>query len=150
MIGIMTIICNQKVLLAEQMDITSDIERLVLLKQLSWREPRISITDVEHKLCALSERLNPVFDKTGKNTIAYVNSIVNIRNCMKKKGALNEKTSGQELNVIAKTAQQPFVQTELDKQSNNSHYSSAGRNVSRNLYTNAVFGINYTEQNQNI
>lgn len=70
--GIITINYERKVILTEQMDITSEIERLVLLKQLSWREPRISTVDVGHKLCTLADSIKP-----GSGSSRIEKSIVN-------------------------------------------------------------------------
>lgn len=57
--GIITINYEGKVILTEQVDITSEIERLVLLKQLSWREPRVSTAEIGQKLCSLADSIRP-------------------------------------------------------------------------------------------
>jgi len=64
-VGVMKITFHDKVLLSEQMDVTSEIERLALLKRLSWREPRVSTVDVERKLYALAESIKSGFSGTG-------------------------------------------------------------------------------------
>lgn len=58
-IGWLTIKNNERVFLAEQLDISSEIERSLLLKRLASREPRVSTFDVEQKLCTLAAMLKP-------------------------------------------------------------------------------------------
>ena len=57
--GIVTITRDRKVLFSEQLDITSEIERLVLLRQLSWKESKVATAEVGRKLCALADSLKP-------------------------------------------------------------------------------------------
>jgi protein involved in polysaccharide export with SLBB domain len=58
-IGQLTVKYDEAILLAEQTDITSEIERQVFLEMLILREPRVSTADVNQKLCSLAELLKP-------------------------------------------------------------------------------------------
>jgi protein involved in polysaccharide export with SLBB domain len=57
--GGLTITYGQETLLAEQLDIGSEIERRALLEKLIQREPRVSAAVVNQRLRALAERLRP-------------------------------------------------------------------------------------------
>ena len=58
-VGKLTISYDDTILLVEQVDATSKIERLALLEKLAQAEPHVSTTDVGQKLCALAELLQP-------------------------------------------------------------------------------------------
>ncbi len=131
--GIITITRDKKILLTEQLDITSEIERLVFLKQLSWREPRVSIAEVERKLCALAETLKPgsgssIIESSIANE--YVVSLTNI----------DEGRSAREKNAIhepkvfpAFGIQQPGTSPGLYKPSYGVHYDTGGENGYSNV-----------------
>jgi protein involved in polysaccharide export with SLBB domain len=131
--GIITIIRDKKVLLTEQMDITSEIERLVLLKQLSWREPRVSTAEVERKLCALAESLRP-----GSGSSIIESSIVNeyvvsLTNIDEGRG-IREKNSIPGSKVFpAFGNQRSGASPELYKPSYGVHYDTAGENGYSNV-----------------
>lgn len=57
--GALIVTCDENVLLNERLDVTSRIERQVMLVLLAQREPLVSIVSVEQKLCALAEQLKP-------------------------------------------------------------------------------------------
>lgn len=57
--GTLIVTCDENVLLNEQLDVTSRIEREVMLELLARREPLVSLESVEQKLCALAEQLKP-------------------------------------------------------------------------------------------
>ena len=50
---------DETILLTEQVDITSKIQRQALLEKLVQREPRVSVADMKQRLCALAELLKP-------------------------------------------------------------------------------------------
>jgi protein involved in polysaccharide export with SLBB domain len=50
---------DQRILLTEQVDITSTIQRQALLEKLIRREPRISTADMRQRLCELAELFKP-------------------------------------------------------------------------------------------
>jgi protein involved in polysaccharide export with SLBB domain len=131
--GIITITGNKKILLTEQLDITSEIERLVLLKQLSWKEPGVSTAEVERELCVLAERLKP---GSGSSIIEsgianeYVFSLTNID---EKEGA-REKNAMHEPKVIpAMGIQRSGTSPELYKPSYGVHYKTMGENGYSNV-----------------
>jgi len=70
--GGLTITYGQKILLAEQLDISSEIERRALLEKLIQTEPRVSTAIVNQRLCALAEKLRP-----GSGTWNNENEIAN-------------------------------------------------------------------------
>lgn len=55
--GVLTVTYGQRILLAERLDISSEIERKYLIKQLIEKEPRVSSAVVSQRLCALAEVL---------------------------------------------------------------------------------------------
>jgi len=63
-------------LLTEQLDITSEIEREVLLRKLAQKESRVSTVKVNQRLCALAEMLKPgsgICDSGNKTTDKKMN-----------------------------------------------------------------------------
>jgi len=56
-IGRLIITYGRTILLAERLDITNQGQRLLMLDKLAQREPLVSITDVDQKLCALANLL---------------------------------------------------------------------------------------------
>ena len=143
-IGIITIINNKKVILTEQVDITSEIERLVVLKQLSWREPGVSTVEVDRKLCALAESLKAGSgsSRTGESIEnKYVTSLRDIdesRNSRK-------KNAGSEPRVFpALGTQQPKTVPELHKPNYGSNYDMRGENE----YSNVGFSTAFPEHSK--
>lgn len=135
-IGIITITCDEKVLLTEQVDITSEIERLVLLKQLSWREPRVSITDVGEKLCSLAESLKPGSGCSGIDrsiSNEHVGSLADIDESR----ISHKKNAEREPKALTTVGTQfPGAVPELYKPSYGMYYNMDGV-LSRNIYSNA-------------
>jgi|GEM_PF-288661 len=58
-IGGLTARYCERVLLAAQIDIASEIEREAFLERLALREPRVSTSELNQRLCALAELLRP-------------------------------------------------------------------------------------------
>jgi len=139
-IGIITITYDEKVLLTEQVDITSEIERLVLLKQLSWREPRVSIADVGQQLCSLAESLKPGSGGSRvEKSIAneYMVSLTDIDKGRNESRILHEKNTELEPKVLTAVGTQfPGAVPELYKPSYGMYYNTDGI-LSRNIYSNA-------------
>ena len=72
------------------MDITSEIERLILLKQLSIEEPRISTTDLEQKLNELAVLLTQGSDRSKKESNTYTKILAEIENSRNKNWTTHE------------------------------------------------------------
>jgi protein involved in polysaccharide export with SLBB domain len=135
--GIISITYDEKVLLTEQMDISSEIERLVLLKQLSWREPQVSTSEVERKLCALEESL-----RTGSgisriekgNTNEYVNSLMSVGKGRDESRILHEKNVEWDTKVLTiDETQRPSTVPELYKPSYGVTYDTNGKKMYSNI-----------------
>jgi hypothetical protein len=129
--GIITITRDKKVLHAEQLDITSEIERLVLLKQLSWKEPGISTAEVGRKLCALAESLKP-----GSGSSILKSSIADEYHEPKVFPAFG--------------IQQPGTSPELYKPSYGAHYDTAGKSENSNVGFSAAVPEHSTTTNGSI
>ena len=135
-VGIVTITNNKRVLLTEQVDITSEIERLVLLKQLSWREPGISTAEVGRKLCALAESLKPGSGSSGIEKSILNEQVVSLSDIGKSRISY-KKNDKRELNTFtAHGTQQPKALPELYKPSYGMHYDMGGEKE----YSNVGFG----------
>ncbi len=74
--GALTVTYGQRILLTEQLDVSSEIERRALLERLIQREPRVSTAVVNQRLCALAETLRPASGvRNNQNEVANENVI---------------------------------------------------------------------------
>ncbi|MBN1182662.1 MAG: SLBB domain-containing protein [Bacteroidales bacterium] len=113
--GILTIKNDDEVLFAEKMDLSDEIERLLLLKQFSLKEPRVSIINVEHNLCELAELLKSGSSSSRESSIAYnkiLSEIEDDRKC--NLISLYGKTKEQEQGVFT-YAQKPSAHFDTSK-----------------------------------
>ena len=153
MTGILTITHDNEVLLNEKMDITNEIERLVLLKQFSLKEPRISIIDVEEKLSALAEIIKPESIKSRETNSAYAIILKEIEDTRKKNLALIETSMGQEPNISNYAMQTVFMPTKLTQNKGRALHNSVGEAVNSSIFSNAAlysnFNITNTGSNSN-
>jgi protein involved in polysaccharide export with SLBB domain len=118
--GIITITRDKKILLTEHVNVTSEIERLVLLKQLSWKVQGFSTAEVERKLCALAESLEP---GSGSSIL---------------KSSIADEYQGPKV-FPAFGIQQPEVLPELYKPSYGVHYETRVKSANSNVKFNTVY-----------
>jgi len=146
--GVMKITFHDKVLFSEYMDVTSEIERLALLKRLSWREPRVSTADVERKLYSLAESIKSGFNRNeiDNNNINPDERIENARNMS---GIFSKKKTQQEPVVFTdNTATWPRAEPKLLKAGNN-RLPTTNNILGQNIYSNADFNNGNSKQNVN-
>jgi protein involved in polysaccharide export with SLBB domain len=140
--GVMKIISNDKVLFSEYMDITSEIERLALLKRLSWREPRISIDEMERKLYALAKSIESDLDR---RSIDRTSIKSDIRTEYTKH--MGNFTPEQEGRVFADNATTwPKARPKMLKTSDGG-FSVANNIFNQNIYSNTEFNNDNSKQN---
>ena len=145
--GILTITCENKAIFIEQLDISSEIERLVLLKQFSLKEPRISIIDIERKLCALAESLSPGTVISSKESNAYHNILNKIEEERWKLWDFHQKSIKQESKVFNHAAQQSLTSPKLLRQNDSLLQNSIRQAINSSIITNATLGSNYYKTN---
>ena len=136
--GTLTITHKEKVLFAEEMDISQEIERLVLLKQFSMKEPRVSIVNVEQKLCALENLLKPGSSKSRENSIAYNTILKEIEYNRKNNLLLYKKTVEQNSGRLARAQQKLSMPYEKSEHNESLLYSSTDNDLNKNRLTNTV------------
>lgn len=98
-IGTLTIMHDQKKLLAVQTDLADKVERLFLLDKLARTEPRVSIVDVNQKLCELAELLKARYVKHnvgGEGINAKMSSNINLSSLLTASSALRENLDQRE------------------------------------------------------
>jgi len=74
--GRLTIRHDERVLLSEQLDVTSEVQRKAMLEKLAQSEPRVSTTEVRQNIYALAETLKPGsvnYSRENKTTVARKN-----------------------------------------------------------------------------
>ena len=102
--GKLTALSDDKVLLADKLDISSEIERSVFLKRLVDREPRISTAEVERKLCALVKKLEPghgIYDSKYKTADINIYSNVEFNTSYPRQNLNTDTAISKELSEIA-------------------------------------------------
>lgn len=73
--GALTVTSGQRILLAEQVDISSESERRALLGRLVQREPRVPIAVVNQRLCALAEQVKSAKHQEPKSLVLPVKGL---------------------------------------------------------------------------
>ncbi|MBN1972138.1 MAG: SLBB domain-containing protein [Sedimentisphaerales bacterium] len=136
--GILTITYDDEVLLTEEMDISQEIERLVLLKQFSLMEPRISTIEVEQKLCELAELLKPGFSSSKQNSIAYNRILREVEDNRKNNLILYRKATEQRTGVFTQAQQQRFIQRETSERNESLLYNSTKEYSGKSRLTDSV------------
>ena len=152
--GVMKITFNNKILFNEQMDVTSEIERLVLLKQLSWKEPRVSIDDVGRKLSALAKEVKSIYRKTEDDSSSIsesISSYTNMNNTWDMKDTLHEKeqTTPGTRTFVNKTATWPRAKPKLFRPDYDRH-NGINNVLNKNIYSNTDSYTDNSERNINI
>lgn len=151
--GVMKITFNNKILFDEHMDVTSEIERLVLLKQLSWKEPRVSTVDVERGLSALAETVKSNYDGTSIDDSGMnedFNSYTNMNNIWVMKGSLHKKEETEQRPIFFANNTATWLQAEpeLFKPDYKKH-DSANNTLNQNIYSNMDSHNSYSERDVN-
>jgi len=138
-VGVVTITNYKRVLLNEQVDITSEIERLVLLKQLSWREPGISTAEVGRKLCVLAESLKPGSGSSGIEQSILNKQVVSLAEIDESRISYKQNDPHEPKAFAAFGTQQPKALPELYKPSYGAHYETRVKSQYPNVKSNTAY-----------
>ena len=151
-IGTLTIMHDQKRLLTEQTDLADKGERLLLLGKLARTEPRVSIVDVDQKLCKLAELLKARYGKHnggGEGINAKMSSNINLSSLQSARWALCENLARRESRVRSTnlvTRLSPRAKRLL-LEHNHAVRNSEDRTVNENIISNPELSTSYLGQN---
>ena len=151
-IGTLTIMHDQKRLLTEQTDLADKGERLLLLGKLARTEPRVSIVDVDQKLCKLAELLKARYGKHnggGEGINAKMSSNINLSSLQSAYFALRENLGRRESrvwNTNLETRLSPRAKRVL-LEHNHAVRNSEDKTVNENISSNPELSTSYLGQN---
>jgi len=151
-IGTLTIMHDQKRLLTEQTDLTDKGERLLLLDKLARTEPRVSIVDVDQKLCELAELLKARYGKYnggGEGINTKMSSNINLSSLQSARCALRENLAQRESRVWStnlETRLNPRARRVL-LELNRSVRNGEDKTVNENTSSNPELSTSYVGQN---
>ena len=151
-IGTLTIMHDQKRLLTEQTDLADKGERLLLLDKLAQTEPRVSIVDVDQKLCELAEVLKARYGKHnggGEGINAKMSSNINLSSLQSAYFALRENLTEREPRVWStnlETRLSPRAKRVL-LEHNHAVRNSEDKTVNENTSSNPELSTSYLGQN---
>ena len=98
--GLLTMKHNDTILLTEQLDISSEIQRQAVIEKLAQKGPRFSTKEVNYRLCELAELLKPGSDRynseketAGKN----INSSAKLTTSDSKRNTFSEEALEKDL-----------------------------------------------------
>jgi len=103
---------DETILLNEQLDITSEIQRQALLEKLAQRQPSVSTAEVGQRLCALAELLKPAFSMcNSENEIKNedINSNAQLNSSVSKQNLISDGAPDKEILEIPGLENRPVI-----------------------------------------